>query len=276
MSAVARRAGDGLAPSDKRGAKRPGERGGIFFRFLVLLGFLFFLFLLYLARNPILRLAGNFWVVDETPEPSDAIVVLSDDNYYAERAARAAELFKAGWAPRVVAAGKQLRPYASLAELMQHDLADRGVPATAVVRCSYRGENTREEAAAVSDFLKAHGWKRVLVVTSNYHTRRARYIWERSVAAGTQLRVIAAHDSDYDPSSWWRTRSGLKMFARELVGLVVAMWEMRHEDARAAESAELAGPGLVFQDGTGWGKAGRCKIGPGKALAGLQAADAVL
>lgn len=216
--------------------RREDERGGIIFRLMFLLGFLVFLFILYLARAPILRAAGNFWVADDAPETSDVIVVLSDDNYWGERAARAAELFKAGWAPRVVTAGRQLRAYASMAELMQHDLVDRGVPASAVVRCTYRGDNTREEAEAVSQFLAQHGWKRVLVVTSNYHTRRVRYIWERSVAAGTQLRVVAAHDSEFDPGSWWRTRGGVKLMAREVFGMAVAIWEMRHNGVRSAES----------------------------------------
>jgi uncharacterized SAM-binding protein YcdF (DUF218 family) len=213
-----------------------GQRGGIFFRLLFLIFALAILFVLYLARNPLLRLAGNFWVVDDPPAHVDAIVVLSDDDYYAERATRAAELFKAGWAPRVIASGRNLRPYASIAELMQHDLKDRGVPESAVVRFPNRAENTREEAAAVSEFVASHAWKRILVVTSNYHTRRARYIYERSLPPGTALQVSAAHDSEFDPSGWWRTRLGVKLFFYETGGLLVAMWELRHNGVRTTEA----------------------------------------
>ncbi len=92
---------------------------------------------LYLARHPLLRLAGSFWIVDEEPQNSDAIVILGDDNLNADRAARAAELFKSGLAPRVIASGRFLRPYASIAELEQHDLTDRGVPPAAVVRLTH-------------------------------------------------------------------------------------------------------------------------------------------
>ena len=66
------------------------QRGGIFFKLIFLLGLVVFCFFLYIARSPLLRLAGGFWVVDETPKPSDAIVMLSDDNYQGDRAARAA------------------------------------------------------------------------------------------------------------------------------------------------------------------------------------------
>jgi uncharacterized SAM-binding protein YcdF (DUF218 family) len=223
----------------RRASSGPSQRGGIFFRLLFLIAFLAVLFVLYLARNPLLRLAGNFWVVDDPPAHADAIVVLSDDNYFGERAARAAELFKAGWAPRVVASGRNLRPYASIAELMEHDLKDRGVPESAVVRFPNRAENTREEAAAVSEFVASHGWKHILVVTSNYHTRRARYVYERLLPAGTALQVSAAHDSEFDPSGWWRTRLGVKLFCYETGGLLVAIWELRHYDVRTTEASLL-------------------------------------
>ena len=89
------------------------DRGGIFFRLLFLIFLVIFAFVIYLARYPILRFAGSFWVVDESPQTSDAIVVLSDDDYDAVRASRAADLYRASWAPRIVASGRILRPYAS-------------------------------------------------------------------------------------------------------------------------------------------------------------------
>ena len=189
----------------------------------------------YVARHPLYRLAGSFWVVDESPENSDAIVMLGDDNYTADRASRAAELFKAGLAPRVVASGVYLRPYASAADLEQHDLTDRGVPVAAVVRLAHHAGNTREEALAISQLLSSRGWKRVILVTSNYHTRRSRYICERVFPAGTILRVVAARDSQYDPEHWWETRAGVKLFFHELVGMPLAMWELRHNSVQTSE-----------------------------------------
>ena len=53
-----------------------GQRGGILFRLAFLVFFLCGLFALYLVRRPLYRLAGHFWVVDEAPAASDAIVVL--------------------------------------------------------------------------------------------------------------------------------------------------------------------------------------------------------
>jgi hypothetical protein len=206
---------------------------------LFLIFFLFLIFLVYLARHPLLRVAGSFWIVDEGPVASDAIVILGDDNYNGDRATRAADLLKAGWAPRIVASGRGLRSYASVAELEEHDLTDRGVPITAIVRFAHRADDTRDEAAAISQLISSRGWKTIILVTSTFHTRRARYICERSFPPGTALRVVAARDSDFDPDNWWRTRTGVKIFAHELIGMVVAMWEMRHSGVQTSDSAAL-------------------------------------
>lgn len=210
------------------------EHGGIIFRMLFLIFFLALLFVLYLVRHPILRLAGGFWVVEESLQASDVIVVLGNDDYDGDRAARAAELFKAGWAPHVIASGQSFRPYASAAELEQHDLLERGVPAAAITKLVHRARDTREEALEVSATLSSHGWKKVLIVTSNYHTRRARYIYQRTLPPGSQLRVIAAHDPEYDPDKWWWSRAGVKTFFRETLGFCVALWEMRKSSVRTS------------------------------------------
>jgi uncharacterized SAM-binding protein YcdF (DUF218 family) len=227
-------------PRSQRPSTIASERGGIFFRFLLLLCLALFCFFLYIARRPLLRLAGGFWVVDESPKPSDAIVMLSDDNYQGDRAARAAELYKAGWAPRVIASGRLLRSYAGVAELEQHDLQSHGVPEGAIVKLAAADLNTREECAGIGQFAYSRGWKRILLVTSNYHTRRARYICSRVMQPGTTLVVSAARDADYDPDTWWHTRQGTKIFFGEAVGFFVAMWELRHSDVQITQ-ASLAG-----------------------------------
>ena len=215
---------------------RSAQAGGIILRLIFYLFLLAFLFVLYLVRHPLLRFAGGVWIVNEPPQPSDAIVMLSDDNFEGDRAAEAADLFKAGWAPRVIASGRYLRPYAGIVELETHDLESRGVPAIAIVPLGQRATDTREECIAIGQLLSSHGWKRVLLVTSNYHTRRAEYLCQRALAQGTALRVVSAPDTEYDPNTWWQTRGGVKIFFHELVGLPVAMWEMRHQGIQTVQS----------------------------------------
>jgi uncharacterized SAM-binding protein YcdF (DUF218 family) len=212
-----------------QGARGPGlgQRGGIFFRLIFFVFILVACAVLYLARVPVLRLAGEFWVVDEPPETSDVIVVLSGDNYDAERATRAASLFKSGMAPRVLATGRALRSYATTTDLMKRDLVEHGVPADAVVPFTHKADDLRDEATAVCEFVAAHDWKKILLVTSNYHTRRSQYIYMHKLPSSDQLLTVAAPDSDYDPNYWWKTRTGVKIFLHELGGYLVALWETK-------------------------------------------------
>src|SRR6267378_2342678 len=208
-----------------------GQHGGILSKLVLLLALLSLCGVLYLLRQPVLRAAGEFWVVNEPLEAADAILLLSDDNYLADRAVRAAELYHAGWAPRVVASGRQLRRYAGISELMRRDLLERG-------------------------------WRRVVVVTSNYHTRRARYIFRRVFPPAVQVRVTPARDTYYDPDGWWHSRQGVKIFFRETWGTLVAFWELRHKESPAADRQVS-----VREPCHPWGLQGKCCLsGTGIAL----------
>jgi uncharacterized SAM-binding protein YcdF (DUF218 family) len=202
------------------------EHGGIVWKLIVLLCFVALCGFVYLIRHPLLRAAGGYWVVEDRLERSDALIVLSDDNFYADRVTRAAELFRLGMAPVVVASGRRLRPYAGIAELMEHDLMERGVPKNAVLRVPHMSDNTREEAEALWPVVEGHHWRRVIVVTSNSHTRRARYIFKRVFPVTVGVQVAPARDFEYDPNHWWESRGGGKRFFHESVGMMVAWWEL--------------------------------------------------
>jgi hypothetical protein len=210
---------------------RREERGGIFLRLIFLLILLLFVAAVYVVRNPLLRLIGQLWVLDEPAEHADVIVVLSDDNYNGDRASHAADLYHAAVAGQIVASGRLLRPYAGVAEMMERDLESRGVAPASIVKFPHRAANTREEAEALAGLVASRGWKRVLVVTSNYHARRARLIFGRVFRPGVTVRVSAALDSDFDPSHWWESRLGRKLFFHEVLGYGVAWWELRGEAA---------------------------------------------
>jgi uncharacterized SAM-binding protein YcdF (DUF218 family) len=218
---------------------RRKEHGGIFFRLLFLIVFLAACAFFYVIRHPLMRLAGEFWALNDAATQSDVLIVLGDDNYPADRAARAAELYRMGLAPLIVASGRALRPYAGISEIMERDLESHGVPAASIVKFSHRGENTREEAEALAGLIAGRGWKRVLIVTSNYHARRARFIFERVLPSNISVHVSGASDSEFDASRWWETRQGRKLFLGEVVGYVLAWWELRGKPGRAAGATVL-------------------------------------
>jgi uncharacterized SAM-binding protein YcdF (DUF218 family) len=210
------------------------ERGGAITTLVSLLFLIALCATLYFARRPILRFAAESWIVNEAPAKADAIVVLSDDNFYADRAAHAAELFRQGIAPIVVASGRRLRPMAGISELMEHDLIERGVPTDKIVPFPNDADNTLAQVTSIERFAGQHGWKKLILVTSNFHTRRTRYIAERLAPADLQVSVASARDGEFDPEHWWENRKSVKALLGELLGMIEAMWDMRGD--RSASS----------------------------------------
>ena len=220
--------------------QKSGERGGIITNLVALLFVVVLCVVVYAARHPILRFAAETWIVNEPAAHADAIVVLGDDNFYGDRATQAAQMFRQGVAPVVVASGRRLRPSAGISELMEHDLIERGVPKEKVERFAHDAENTREEAVALRRLAREKGWKSVVVVTSNYHTRRVRYIFQKVFAPSVAVSVASARDGSFDPEHWWEKRKSVKDLLGELVGMVAAVWELRHEGGQGEKSARVS------------------------------------
>jgi uncharacterized SAM-binding protein YcdF (DUF218 family) len=220
---------------------RDGQRGGILVNLIVLLCIVIFCTFLYLVRHPIFRFVAEAWIVEDPLDKADALIVLSDDNFYGDRATRAAELFREGKAPVIVASGRRLRPNAGIAELMEHDLVERGVPKDKILRFTHDADSTKEEAEALVKLVKTRKWRKTIVVTSNYHTRRVRYIFHRVFPQDIEVRVASARDGDFDPQRWWEKRKSTKELMREFAGMVVALWELRHGGEKSETTQGIVG-----------------------------------
>ncbi len=102
--------------------------------------------------------------VESGPVTADVLVVLGGGSQ--ARPQRAAELFHAGAAPKIIVSG------AGDDLSNQRVLEEQGVPAAAIVRES-RSRSTYENAQFSIPLLRELGAKKVILVTSWYHSRRA-------------------------------------------------------------------------------------------------------
>lgn len=107
--------------------------------------------------------------VDDGPVHADAIVLLGGN--VRERSARASALFKEGAAPKILVSGFG----DNVAN--EHMLEKDGVPAADIV-LEGKSHTTRENAEFSIPILRAMGARRVIIVTSWYHSRRALHTFE--------------------------------------------------------------------------------------------------
>lgn len=81
-------------------------------------------------------------------------------------------------------------------------------------------ESTQGEARALARYLRKHPLRSVLVVTSDYHTRRARWTLRRELTdQRVELRMAGAPAS-FSARHWWRSEEGLMLTLEEYLKFV--------------------------------------------------------
>lgn len=164
---------------------------------------------------------GAFLVEGESPSRADLVVVLAGDPS-GGRILKGAALVKEGYAPKVLVSGP-----AGFYGLHESDLAipfavKHGFPATCFIAFPHESHSTDEEARAIWPELRKRNVHRVLVVTSDYHTRRALHTL-RPRWPGVDVHMVAASDEFFTAYGWWHTREGRKTFFLESTKTLASM-----------------------------------------------------
>ncbi len=174
-----------------------------------------------LLASPLwLRAMGNMLVASEQPNQADIVVVLAGDDTGA-RILKGAALVKEGFAPRILVDGPQCCYGRHESELAIDFAVARGYPREWFIPLPMSAHSTREEARIVIPELERQKVRRFLIVTSDYHTRRAAGVFRKLAPAGS-FRIVAASGGHLG-DGWWRTREGRKQVALEWTK-TVAYW----------------------------------------------------
>ena len=164
--------------------------------------------------------SGGFLVVNN-PQRADVIVVLAGETF--RRPNRGLELLSQGYATRMLLDVPAVEVIYGQNAL---DLARRYVQqlpqGQAVTVCPIYGLSTKTEAQDVLRCLQPLEAHSVLVVTSDYHTRRALSTFRHELP-GYTISVAAARDPGQFNVGWWKRRQWAKMDFDEWIRLV--WWE---------------------------------------------------
>jgi uncharacterized SAM-binding protein YcdF (DUF218 family) len=155
------------------------------------------------------------WYLVKVDEPAraDIAVVLAGDGY-GNRIMRASELVRNGLTTRVLVSGPDGMYDSNEADLAIAYAVHRGGSPSWFQPFRRNSYSTREEARAIVPELRRLGVRRALLVTSNYHTRRAGVLYRRA-APDIRFCVIQAPDRFFRPDNWWLSREGQKRFVLE-------------------------------------------------------------
>ncbi len=186
-------------------ARRPARRWWVRLRrHRLSLGALGLVALLVLTRAAWLQAAANFLVTRDTLRPADAIVVLAGEQV--DRVRYAVSLYRRGLAPKLLmSGGGRLSWREREAEAMAAYARHLGVPARDIW-LEDRSLSTEENALFSAPILKARGVRTILLVTSDWHSRRATLVF-RKVLKPHGITVISAPTptEGIELKGWWRS-----------------------------------------------------------------------
>lgn len=201
----------------------------------------------YTFRASLLRGSAKAWIVSNPCTNADAIVVLGGGLEY--RTFAAAELYRAGVAPKILIAQPQPWPTEQMglrlpeSVLARYVLLSNGVPASAIEMMGTNVTSTRDEALALRGWVddrkaeKAEqqakhrmekgdstsdpqGEDKVSVVipTDIFHTRRARWIFSRALkGTDAEVHLVAIEPKRYQSTNWWHHEDGIIAFQNEVL-----------------------------------------------------------
>ena len=167
---------------------------------------------------------GAYLISAGPPAHADYAVVLAGDSY-GHRVIEGGELVRQGYVRKALVSGPGGYYGMSESELAVNFAVKNGYPADYFIQFHHNARSTQAEAEVVIPELRRLGAHSFLLVTSDYHTRRAGHYFRR-LASGMDMRVVAAPDEHYRWNSWWRSREGQKIFYLEWSKTVASLFGM--------------------------------------------------
>jgi uncharacterized SAM-binding protein YcdF (DUF218 family) len=178
------------------------------------------LFLYYQA--PLLTSYAEFFTVHTAAKGADALVVLS--GLIETRLPRAIALYKDGYAPRILITEERL--FNSLAAQLPCTDRDKAEALMHLLHAdcelafvpSQKGgaTSTFDEAYDLKDWARKNSYKRIIIVTDDFHTRRALYAFSK-IFNGTGIAVEAAGATNefFSEHDWWKSDRGISAYILE-------------------------------------------------------------
>ena len=169
---------------------------------------------------------GGYLISEDKLQKADVIFVLGGSSF--ERGNEAAKLFIDGYAPEIICLGKNSpsifgainKDYteseiARINIIKNHDINKRHVKLLKI------GTSTKEESVAIADYCRKNKLERIIIISSKFHTRRVRGVFEPLFEdLTTQLIIHGTPSLLYNENEWWMYEQGLLMVNNEYVKLV--------------------------------------------------------
>jgi len=184
---------------------------------------------LLVFQTPLVWWLASPLKLSDSPRPADAIVVFAGGvgesgqagGGYQERVKRATDLYRSGLAPHVVFSSGYVYAFQE-AEIMKALAVANGIPDTAIV-LEKRAANTYQNVLYSRDIVERRGWRRVLLVSSPYHMRRAVLTWHHA-APDIDVTPTPPSFSQFYEHEHGASLDQIRGLAQEYAAILVYWW----------------------------------------------------
>lgn len=186
-------------------------------RWSIYLGIIVILFLL---RFPIMRGMASCLISADEPENVDYCFIMGGGSL--ERGKHALKMYKEGFASYFVCTGENVPSILEAvgtkmteAEATAFYLEKEGIPKENIIVIN-QSTSTLEEAKVIHRFCEEHGLKKIMLLSSLYHTSRMRSVFDNELEdSGIEYCLVGAPSIKYKEYEWWKTEEGLIAFNNE-------------------------------------------------------------
>jgi uncharacterized SAM-binding protein YcdF (DUF218 family) len=158
--------------------------------------------------------AGSFLTLTQPPKQADAIIVLSGGQ---DRVEKAVELYKAGYAPYIILSNFKESTSKS-GDMLQTALA-LGIPQE-VIYTENAADSTYQNAEFTLPIMKEHDFKSAIVVSSEFHMRRVKLLFDRVYKKSDIELTYIGSASGYNAKRWWSDRKSRETTFNEYVKMI--------------------------------------------------------
>ncbi len=156
-------------------------------------------------------------------EKADAIVTVSGGDTDA-RIEKTIQLFKEGWAPKIIFSGAAAEGNISNAESMRNIAVKMGVPTSAII-IEEDSKTTVENAEFTSKIITTKGYDSIILVTSPYHQRRTFELFQSNLGEDFKIINQSALDEEWRKKGWWESNIGRFLTIGELGKIFVNFFQ---------------------------------------------------
>jgi len=189
--------------------------------------FFFVTIVLFLTILPyLLNAYAGVFTKKKLYKNADAIIILSGNPI--TRVPRAIELFKDGISKNIFMTQTPNNAHVIQKNSVSIIMKTENVDFFVLPSLKHGATSTFDEARDVAMYAKKNGWKKIIIVTDEFHSSRAYYAFNKVfklLKNKTEVGIATAKNDVFSTENWWLSDSGISAYILEALKFSVYLFK---------------------------------------------------